>query len=147
MLHIARFSMINVNWLDRIYCLHNCLDVTLSAIAHLDMTGNEQWGPMILCRWCHGSPVHRYGLYALQWIIEINGQPTPDLETFIQVVKVRVIHQVANSILCDFPVLSCLVITILQYIMFRLCFGPSSSIWINMAESFFSSGPGRWWIC
>jgi hypothetical protein len=44
---------------------------------------------MILCRWCHGSPVHRYGLYALQWIIEINGQSTPDLETFIQVVEVR----------------------------------------------------------
>lgn len=52
---------------------------------------------MILCRWCHGSPVHRYGLYALQWIIEINGQPTTDLETFIQVVKVRDIHQLANS--------------------------------------------------
>jgi len=52
---------------------------------------------MILCRWCHGSPVHRYGLYALQWIIEVNGQPTTDLETFIQVVKVCTMHQVANA--------------------------------------------------
>ncbi|XP_042451810.1 protease Do-like 7 [Zingiber officinale] len=38
-------------------------------------------------RWCHGSPVHRYGLYALQWIVEINGKPTPDLEAFLEVVK------------------------------------------------------------
>jgi hypothetical protein len=39
-------------------------------------------------RWCHGSPVHRYGLYALQWIVEINGKPTPDLEAFVNVTKV-----------------------------------------------------------
>jgi len=40
---------------------------------------------------------HRYGLYALQWIIEVNGQPTTDLETFIQAVKVCTMHQVANA--------------------------------------------------
>lgn len=40
------------------------------------------------CRWCHGSPVHRYGLYALQWIVEVNGKLTPDLGTFLEVVKV-----------------------------------------------------------
>ncbi|KAG0503337.1 hypothetical protein HPP92_003409 [Vanilla planifolia] len=40
-----------------------------------------------LCRWCHGSPVHRYGLYALQWIVEVNGKLTPDLESFLNVVK------------------------------------------------------------
>ncbi|MCH98346.1 protease Do-like 7-like [Trifolium medium] len=52
-------------------------------------------------RWCHGSPVHRYGLYALQWIVEINGKPTPDLDSFVNVtkelehgefVRVRTIH-------------------------------------------------------
>jgi hypothetical protein len=32
--------------------------------------------------------VHRYGLYALQWIVEVNGKPTPDLETFIKVAQV-----------------------------------------------------------
>lgn len=39
-------------------------------------------------RWCHGSPVHRYGLYALQWIVEINGKPTPNLDAFVDVTKV-----------------------------------------------------------
>ena len=36
-------------------------------------------------RWCHGSPVHRYGLYALQWIVEINGKPTPNIDSFVNV--------------------------------------------------------------
>lgn len=42
----------------------------------------------LLFRWSHGSPVHRYGLYALQWIVEVNGKPTPDLEAFVNVTKV-----------------------------------------------------------
>ncbi|KVH92392.1 PDZ domain-containing protein [Cynara cardunculus var. scolymus] len=37
--------------------------------------------------WSHGSPVHRYGLYALQWIVEVNGKPTPDLDAFVNVTK------------------------------------------------------------
>lgn len=41
-----------------------------------------------ISRWCHGSPVHRYGLYALQWIVEVNGKPTPDLDAFVDVTKV-----------------------------------------------------------
>lgn len=54
-----------------------------------------------VARWCHGSPVHRYSLYALQWIIEVNGKPTPDLDAFAAVtkelehgdfVRVRTIH-------------------------------------------------------
>eukprot|EP00216_Chloropicon_sp_CCMP2111_P002213 CAMPEP_0198241736 /NCGR_PEP_ID=MMETSP1446-20131203/6471_1 /TAXON_ID=1461542 ORGANISM="Unidentified sp, Strain CCMP2111" /NCGR_SAMPLE_ID=MMETSP1446 /ASSEMBLY_ACC=CAM_ASM_001112 /LENGTH=1038 /DNA_ID=CAMNT_0043924613 /DNA_START=27 /DNA_END=3143 /DNA_ORIENTATION=+ len=36
-----------------------------------------------ISRWHHGSPAHRYGLYALHWILEVNGTPTPDLETFL----------------------------------------------------------------
>lgn len=44
-----------------------------------------------ISRWCHGSPVHRYGLYALQWIVEVNGKPTPDLDAFVDVTKVRLL--------------------------------------------------------
>lgn len=57
-----------------------------SAVRALGFLPEEGHG-VYVARWCHGSPVHRYGLYALQWIIEVNGQTTPDLETFIQVVK------------------------------------------------------------
>lgn len=35
--------------------------------------------------------MHRYGLYALQWIVEVNGKLTPDLETFVDVTKVRLL--------------------------------------------------------
>ncbi|KAH7682677.1 HtrA2 peptidase protein [Dioscorea alata] len=47
----------------------------------------EEGHGVYVARWCHGSPVHRYGLYALQWIVEVNGKLTPDLETFVNVVK------------------------------------------------------------
>ena len=38
-------------------------------------------------RWHHGSPAHRYSLYALNWITELNGIPVPDLDTFVKVAK------------------------------------------------------------
>ncbi|KAM0846524.1 hypothetical protein ACQ4PT_055622 [Festuca glaucescens] len=38
-------------------------------------------------RWSRGSPSDRYCLSALQWIVEVNSQPTPDLDSFIEVVK------------------------------------------------------------
>eukprot|EP00262_Sarcandra_glabra_P008257 TRINITY_DN21587_c0_g2_i1.p1 TRINITY_DN21587_c0_g2~~TRINITY_DN21587_c0_g2_i1.p1 ORF type:complete len:394 (-),score=54.86 TRINITY_DN21587_c0_g2_i1:289-1470(-) len=47
----------------------------------------EEGHGVYVARWCHGSPVHRYGLYALQWIIEVNGKLTPDLQTFVDVTK------------------------------------------------------------
>ncbi|GAA0139139.1 protease [Lithospermum erythrorhizon] len=31
--------------------------------------------------------VKRYSLCALQWIVEVNGKPTPDLDTFVSVIK------------------------------------------------------------
>lgn len=31
--------------------------------------------------------LHRYGLFALHWILEVNGQHTPDLDTFLNVVQ------------------------------------------------------------
>ncbi|KAK4772827.1 hypothetical protein SAY87_027846 [Trapa incisa] len=47
----------------------------------------EEGHGVYVARWCHGSPVHRYGLYALQWIVEVNGKPTPDMDAFISVTK------------------------------------------------------------
>ncbi|KAA8530643.1 hypothetical protein F0562_005423 [Nyssa sinensis] len=47
----------------------------------------EEGHGVYVARWCHGSPVHRYGLYALQWIVEVNGRPTPDLDAFVNVTK------------------------------------------------------------
>jgi pro-apoptotic serine protease NMA111 len=39
-----------------------------------------------ISRWHHGSPAHRFGLYALHWITEVNGEKTPDLDTFLAAV-------------------------------------------------------------
>lgn len=47
----------------------------------------EEGHGVYVARWCHGSPVNRYGLYALQWIVEVNGQPIPDLDAFVEVTK------------------------------------------------------------
>lgn len=61
----------------------------------------EEGHGVYVARWCHGSPVHRYGLYALQWIVEINGKPTPDMDAFVNVtkelehgvfVRIRIVH-------------------------------------------------------
>ncbi|KAJ0099450.1 hypothetical protein Patl1_21312 [Pistacia atlantica] len=56
------------------------------AVRALGFLPDEGHG-VYVARWCHGSPVHRYGLYALQWIVEINGKPTPDLDAFVNVTK------------------------------------------------------------
>ncbi|KAL3526974.1 hypothetical protein ACH5RR_011630 [Cinchona calisaya] len=61
----------------------------------------EEGHGVYVARWCHGSPVHRYGLYALQWIVEVNGKRTPDLDAFVdatkeldhgEFVRVRTVH-------------------------------------------------------
>jgi len=36
-------------------------------------------------RWYFGSPAHKYSLRAAHWIVEVNGQPTPNLDTFLKV--------------------------------------------------------------
>ena len=46
----------------------------------------EQSG-VYISRWHHGSPAHRYNLYALHWLTEINGQPVPDLDSFVGIIK------------------------------------------------------------
>ncbi|XP_071737135.1 protease Do-like 7 [Rutidosis leptorrhynchoides] len=38
-------------------------------------------------RWSQGSPVYRYGLYSDKWIVEVNGNPTPNLDAFVNVTK------------------------------------------------------------
>ncbi|PRP82453.1 pro-apoptotic serine protease [Planoprotostelium fungivorum] len=38
-------------------------------------------------RWFYGSPAHQFGLRAVHWIVEVNGKRTPDLESFIKVVR------------------------------------------------------------
>ncbi|CAI9110593.1 OLC1v1010647C1 [Oldenlandia corymbosa var. corymbosa] len=47
----------------------------------------EEGHGVYVARWCHGSPVHRYGLYALQWIVEVNGKRTPNLDSFVEATK------------------------------------------------------------
>ncbi|KAI3722738.1 hypothetical protein L2E82_33802 [Cichorium intybus] len=62
------------------------LQDTHPAVRALGFLPDEGHG-VYVTRWSHGSPVHRYGLYALQWIVEVNGKPTPDLEAFVNVTK------------------------------------------------------------
>ena len=42
---------------------------------------------VFISRWHHGSPSHRYGLYALHYITEVNGKCVRDLDEFVQEVK------------------------------------------------------------
>ena len=42
---------------------------------------------VFISRWHHGSPAHRYALYALQFVQEVNGVATPDLEAFVQAIS------------------------------------------------------------
>lgn len=34
-------------------------------------------GGMFISRWHHGSPAHRYGLFGLHWLTQLDGRPTP----------------------------------------------------------------------
>ena len=42
-------------------------------------------GGVFISRWHHGSPAHRYALYGMQFITELDGQPVPDLAAFTAV--------------------------------------------------------------
>ena len=46
-----------------------------------------QQAGVYISRWHHGSPAHRYNLYALHWLTELNGQPVPDLDSFVAIIK------------------------------------------------------------
>ena len=47
----------------------------------------EEGSGVFVSRWHHGSPAQTYGLFALNWIVEVDGKRTPDLETFVRVVQ------------------------------------------------------------
>ena len=42
---------------------------------------------MFVSNTVQGSPVQRYDLYACRWIVEVDGKRTPNLQTFIDVIK------------------------------------------------------------
>ncbi|XP_004503142.1 protease Do-like 7 isoform X2 [Cicer arietinum] len=69
-----------VNWCG---CIVQDPHPAVRALGFLPQEGHGVY----MARWCNGSPVHRYGMYALQWIVEINGKPTPDLDSFVNVTK------------------------------------------------------------
>ncbi|XP_057971946.1 protease Do-like 7 [Malania oleifera] len=69
-----------INWCG---CIVQDPHLAVRALGFLPEEGHGVY----VARWCHGSPVHRYGLYALQWIVEVNGKPTPNLDAFVDVTK------------------------------------------------------------
>ncbi|XP_022727838.1 protease Do-like 7 isoform X2 [Durio zibethinus] len=69
-----------INWCG---CIVQDPHPAVRALGYLPAEGHGVY----VARWCQGSPVHRYGLYALQWIVEVNGKPTPDLDAFVNVTK------------------------------------------------------------
>ncbi|CAH9066987.1 unnamed protein product [Cuscuta europaea] len=56
------------------------------AVRALGFLPNEGHG-VYVTSWRSGSPANRYGLFALQWIVEINGKATPNLDAFVEVTK------------------------------------------------------------
>ncbi|WJX32217.1 Protease Do-like 7 [Trifolium repens] len=47
----------------------------------------EEGRGVYVARCNHGCPAYKFGLLAIKWIVEINGKPTPDLDTFVDVTK------------------------------------------------------------
>ena len=47
----------------------------------------EEGSGVYVSRWTYGSPAQKYGLRATCWVVEVNGKPTPDLDSFLEVVK------------------------------------------------------------
>ncbi|XP_075085873.1 protease Do-like 7 isoform X7 [Nicotiana tabacum] len=62
----------------------------------------EEGHGVYVARWCQGSPAHRHGLFALQWIVEVNGKPTPNLDAFVDVTKVWLlfIEKLRKNLFC-----------------------------------------------
>ncbi|KAK4797621.1 hypothetical protein SAY86_029947 [Trapa natans] len=47
----------------------------------------EEGHGVYVARCSPGSPVRRYGLSSLQWIVEVDGKPTPDLDAFVRMAE------------------------------------------------------------
>jgi S1-C subfamily serine protease len=43
-------------------------------------------GGVYISRWHHGSPAHRYGLFAAVWLTSVNGVATPDIDALLRAV-------------------------------------------------------------
>lgn len=101
------------------------------AVRALGFLPSEGHG-VYVARWCHGSPAHRYGLYALQWIVEVNGKLTPDLDAFVSVtkeikhgefVRIRTVH------LNGKPRVLTLKQDLHYWPMWELRFNPETAVW------------------
>ncbi|KAF5961031.1 hypothetical protein HYC85_002240 [Camellia sinensis] len=78
----------------------------------------EEGHGVYVARWCHGSPANRYGLSALQWIVEVNGKPTPSLDAFVHVTKVLFLLNLfsLDSVVCIPPRVATVTIKILPFL-------------------------------
>ncbi|KAJ0753926.1 putative htrA2 peptidase [Helianthus annuus] len=69
-----------INWCG---CFVQAPHPAVRALGFLPQEGHGVY----VTKWSSGSPVQRYGLSAQQWIVEVNGKPTPDLDAFVSVTK------------------------------------------------------------
>jgi hypothetical protein len=69
-----------VNWCGYV------IQETHSAVRSLGFWPDEGHG-VYLSGFIPGSPSHRYGVSTAGWIVQVNGKPTPDLQTFVNVTK------------------------------------------------------------
>ncbi|GMH38408.1 hypothetical protein BSKO_06292 [Bryopsis sp. KO-2023] len=78
-------------------------------------------------RWHHGSPAQRYGLYALHWVTELNGVPTPDLDTFLEVARKLKDGSFVRVNLCHLETTKPKVLTL----KLDLCYWPTWELTLN----------------
>ncbi|KAG2499918.1 hypothetical protein HYH03_002205 [Edaphochlamys debaryana] len=92
-----------------------------------------------ISRWHHGSPAHRYGLYALHWIQQVNGIDTPDLDSFLAAVAGCDDGQFVRLKVCHLETTQPKVLTLktdLQYWpTWELRLDPNTSTWRRLQHS------------
>ncbi|KAI8534552.1 hypothetical protein RHMOL_Rhmol10G0098800 [Rhododendron molle] len=69
-----------INWCG---CIVQYPHPAVRALGFLPKEGHGVY----VSRWCYGSPADRYDILTRQWIVEVNGKPTPDLDAFVEVTK------------------------------------------------------------
>ncbi|GLC44411.1 hypothetical protein PLESTB_000472500 [Pleodorina starrii] len=98
-----------------------------------------------ISRWHHGSPAHRYGLYALHWIQQVNGVDTPDLDSFLAAVAGCNDGQFVRLKVCHLETTQPKVLTLkmdLQYWpTWELRLDPSTCTWRRLQHSPFPFRP------
>ncbi|KXZ56802.1 hypothetical protein GPECTOR_1g722 [Gonium pectorale] len=100
-----------------------------------------------ISRWHHGSPAHRYGLYALHWIQQVNGVDTPDLDSFLAAVADCDDGQFVRLKVCHLETTQPKVLTLktdLQYWpTWELRLDPHTCTWQRVQHSPFPFKPAR----